>query len=110
MAIYTGRIMISGAHNCNQRVGYTDCSAVWNTIGLKNTAITVSGINAGDDLFLVLGNTSTTAPNFRTWINDDISTNIFAASPKQQPSLTPSIVIGATGVIALPLWVSWQGN
>jgi hypothetical protein len=109
-AIYKGAIMLSGAHNCAQRCGYTDCSAVWNSTGQKNTAISVSGINAGDDLFFVIANSSTTVPQFRSWVNDDISTNIFAASPKQQPSLTPSVVIGASGTTAIPLWVSWQGT
>ena len=110
LAIYTGKVMISGAHNCNLRAGYTDCSAVWNTTGQKNTAITTTGINAGDDLFLVISNSSTTQPAFRSWTNDDISTNVFNSANKIQPSLTPSFVAGTAGNSIISFWISWQGT
>lgn len=92
-------------------VGWTDVSATYNSLGQKTTTINVSSgqaINEGDDLWVLIGNSATTALQVRAQsIADDIQTGL-QASLATRPSLNVGngqayTIEGATTVAA---WVN----
>jgi hypothetical protein len=110
IAIYTGTPMIYG--NCPDltRKGWADVSAVYNSTGRKNTAINVSGINPGDNIWVVLGCTATTPFQVRGSLADDLQTGHFqtlAARPSTTPGPTAGTLAGAAVV---PAWLAIRFN
>lgn len=72
IGILTGTAALNGA-TVNMTVrGTTDISGVLGTAAYRTTAITTSGITAGDDLWIVLGKNATGAtPQYRSTANAD---------------------------------------
>lgn len=87
-------------------VGYADVSATYNSTGQKSTTINVSSgqaVNEGDDLWILVGNSATTALQIRAQSIADDTQAGFQASAAQRPSLivgTPTAftIEGATTV------------
>ena len=68
---------VMGTQQAWYRLGFADTSAVWNSTGLKSTTITVSGCRAGDDLYVVFGNSATSTAVFRgTQVADVNASNL----------------------------------
>jgi hypothetical protein len=110
IAVATGAPSI-GANPTLTVVGYADISAVANSTGIKTTTITVSGgqaINEGDDLWIIIGNkTTTTVAVVRAEsIADDLQAGFQAAVATTQPSAvvgTPTVYT-VEGATVLAMW------
>lgn len=110
VALATGAINVGGNPTLTV-VGYADVSASYNSTGLKSTTINVSvgqQINAGDDLWILIGNSATIAANVRAQSVADYLQVGVQASAAQRPSTivgTPTAftIEGATTVAA---WVA----
>ena len=68
---------VMGTQQAWYRLGYADTSAVWNSLGLKSTTISVPGCRAGDDLYVIFGINAVTTVQFRgTQVADVNSSNL----------------------------------
>lgn len=86
VAIATGAVVAGGNPSLTIR-GFTNVAAVINSTGQKTTSVTTSGVAAGDDIWIVIGNQATTAGVVRAQsIADDIQTGAQAARASQRPS------------------------
>jgi hypothetical protein len=109
VAVAKGTIVVGGNPSLTV-VGYTDVSATYNSTGQKSTTITVSAgqsINEGDDLWVLIGNSATTALQVRAAsIADDIQTGMQASAASR-----PSTIVGTPtsftieGATTVPAWV-----
>lgn len=92
-------------------VGYADVSATYNSTGQKKTTINVSSgqaVNEGDDLWVLIGNSATTALVVRGLsIADDIQAGVQASAASR-----PSTIVGTPtaftieGATTVPAWVA----
>lgn len=74
--------------------GFTDVSAVINSTGIKTTTVALSGIQPGDDLWVLLGNQATTAAQIRSTSNAD---NLSVGRCVESASgIRPSTMLGGT--------------
>lgn len=110
VAIAKGTINVGGNPTLTV-LGYADVSATFNSTGQKSTTVNVSSgqqVLEGDDLWVLIGNSATTAAVMRAQsIADDIQVGL-QASAAQRPSLivgnpTAYTIEGAT---TLAPWVS----
>ncbi len=97
-----------------KRVGFTNIAGVVNSGGIKNTAISVSGVNTGDILTVVFANQSAAGFNMRSLAVTDtspyytqFSSTVTVSSAR--PSLVPTGPF-VTGNIGSLLWILWQGT
>jgi hypothetical protein len=116
LAIYAGNYRNpDGGFMVNGRnVGTTDVSGIVNSLGVKNTAVSVSGIVPGDYIYAVFAVQATTALQLRSMgyaaaNNDYIQSTIAANIAGGRPSLV------STGpyINALPtqnIWFAWSGS
>jgi hypothetical protein len=110
IAIYTGTPTING--NCPDltRKGYLDVAAIYNSTGRKNNAIPVSGINAGDHIWVVMGAQATTMFQARGALADDIQSGMFQTLI-QRPSTYPGPGAGTLASAAVvPAWIAIRYN
>ena len=110
VAIAKGDINIGGNPTLTV-VGFADVSGTFNSTGQKSTTVNVSSgqtLNAGDNLWIIIGNSATTAAVMRApSIADDIQVG-------QQASVAsrPSTIVGTPtaftieGATTLPAWVA----
>lgn len=109
-AIYRGSPAIGTATSLT-RMGFVDIvSNFLSANGVRNILIPVSGINAGDDLWFVIGNSATTSAQVRAnTVPDDISAGFVLSATTSRPStnstLSPSIVTTGNYVR-----FTWQGD
>lgn len=94
-------------------VGYANVSGTYNSTGQKSTTINVSSgqaVNEGDDLWVIVGNSATTALVIRAQsIADDLQAG-FQASAAQRPSLIVGTPTSFTveGATTLAGWIVMQ--
>lgn len=109
VAIAKGSISLGGNPTLTV-VGYADVSASYNSTGQKSTTINVSSgqtLNAGDDLWVIIGNSATTALAVRAAsIADDLQVGMQASVASR-----PSTIVGTPtaftveGATTTPAWV-----
>ena len=108
VAIATGTPSPAGNPSLTRR-GFTDVAAVVNSLGQKSITVSVSGIAAGDDIWVVFGAQATTALVVRAGLADDLQlggqASIAATRPSTMASPTVFTIEGATA--ACP-WVGLQ--
>lgn len=95
IAIGTGQFTMSpaasGAPLLLTTRGYTDVSAVVNSLGVKTTTISLSGINPGDDLFFLSGNQASTPMALRSQAsNVNAGSGRVVSASSTQPSAMAS--------------------
>lgn len=108
VAIATGTPAPAGNPSLTRR-GLTDVAAVVNSLGQKSITVSVSGIAAGDDIWVVFGAQATTALAVRAGLADDLQiggqASVAATRPSTMASPTTFTIEGATA--ACP-WVGLQ--
>lgn len=108
VAIATGTPAPAGNPSLTRR-GFTDVSAVVNSLGQKSITVSVSGIAAGDDIWVVFGAQATTALAVRAGLADDLQlggqASVAATRPSTMATPTTFTIEGATA--ACP-WVGLQ--
>lgn len=68
---------MQGSQINTQRLGYADCSSVWNNTGISATTISLSDCYEGDDLYVTFSNTATTSVALTNgWVDDMNSANL----------------------------------
>lgn len=111
-AIYKGTPSL-GSTTTLTRCGFIDASAPWARNGVAPIAnyIPVTGINAGDDLWLVLGNSAVTSVSFRSnSVPDNISAGFFLTAGSSRPSLSSSLSSTTISTTATPPRITWMGD
>jgi len=76
IGVFTGTFVGNSAAILT-RVGFTDVSAIYNTTGIKRTAVTTTGILPGDDLWIAYGSQATTPFVLRGNVADDTQCGVF---------------------------------
>lgn len=67
IAVYKADLGLSvGSTRHLTRLGYTDCSSVWNTTGNKSTTVNLTNCIKGDDLYVVFSCNASVAAEFRS--------------------------------------------
>lgn len=88
LALFVGAFAWGGGATLT-RVGVTDTSAIFNSTGYKAVGITVSGLNFGDDMWLVNGDQATTTAKFRASMNGLGDGTWLARATTQPSTVTP---------------------
>lgn len=102
MAIYKGNFNI-GTNASITRCGYIDASTIWLKAGGSSSTslIPTTGINAGDDLWLVYGNSAATSVGFRsTGLLDYIGAGFIQTAGSLRPSLNATLSCTISTAIA----------
>ena len=110
LAVYKGTPSIGTATTIT-RLGFTDCSGIWNgPLVNKSTTVTLTGCNAGDDLWVVFSNSTTgTGTGLRAGLADDIGSGVYMTKAATRPS-TNATISGATVDSTTPmLYVLFNG-
>ncbi len=115
LAIYKGYPSIGASTVTLTRCGFKDANfstgqSGFTATGVKNSAVNVSGIYPGDDLWAVFGSV-TTGTNMAVIIGvaDDISAGfIRTVTGSVRPSTNSTITVTAQAATTIP-WVAWQG-
>jgi hypothetical protein len=108
VAIYRTKISIASATTVATFCGFADISATIGSTGQKITTIPVTGINQGDDLFVVFGSVHTGTYTLRAGLADDISAgNIGTATGSLRPSTNNTLTL-TTQANTTMIWVAWQ--
>jgi hypothetical protein len=115
MAIYSGFIkQAEGIGSLTGiRRGFTNVASVVNSLGIKSTAISVSGLTPGDLFQLVLSVQSGGALQLRSFGTTDSNAaqsnfSIINTVTGGRPSAVPSGPY-STGIVN-PIWIAWQGS
>jgi hypothetical protein len=115
LAVYTVGVMHSEAlgGKLDKRVGFTNLATIINSTGIKNTAVSVSGINPGERMYVVIAGQWTTAPAIRAVSYADGTATYHTAilpitGSGARPSLQSSSVAFGGGTNGA--WISWQGT
>jgi len=111
LAIYKGTPQI-GANTTATRVGYADMQALWlSQVNIyRFTGISVSNVQAGDDLWVVFAASAVTFPTFRTHnVADNIGAGFIGTLPAStRPSTSSSVTISPSTSVLQP-WIVWNG-
>jgi len=113
LAIYKGYPTIGSATTTNTitRCGFTDTSSVFNSTGLKNTSVNVTGVTINDDLWVVFANV-TSGTNMILWggITDETYNGfIGTVTGSLRPSTNSSLTITKQYTTFCPL-IAWQAS
>lgn len=104
-AIFRGSLVPNAGASLT-RLGFANVAAVVNSLGTKAVVVTLSGMAAGDELWLAIGAQATTMPVFRAMLADDVQSGVLQ-SAAVRPSLTtsPQATLLAAATLAPP-WCS----
>jgi hypothetical protein len=116
LAIYrVAQPMGVGTTQSLYRLGFTDTSSIWTSIGSKTTSVTVSNLKKGDDLYVVLASAvSTTQPAFYSGNAADPLSSVLSgnnsAGVASRPSLNEMYQTSTVSNTVGSIYVSWQGS
>lgn len=106
MAIYKG-VPVIGSGTTLTRAGFIDVSVVWTNITgqtIKNAAIPVTGVDAGDDIWLVVGNSASTSGQLRVFtVADNIGAGFIQTAGSSRPSLSSSLSTSVSTTLSQPI-------
>lgn len=113
IAIYSCANLPDAQNVLAYRAGTANIASVITSTGIKNTAISVSGINPAEALFLVIGVSATTPGAMRSqgWADDAGNTyfgNTVVSATNSRPSLLPTAQLTAGN--GLQIQIMWQGT
>jgi hypothetical protein len=109
IAIYTGKPTL-GTGTTLTRIAFLDTSTLWQGAGLKSSNFQVDGIEAGDDLWVVFGNSTTgTSVSIRTYnVVDDIGAGFLQTSASNRPSTNTTLTGTVVSATTCPAFF-WNG-
>lgn len=109
LAVYRGTLTSLAGTLTLARLGFTDTSAIWNSIGQKTTAVTLTGCAAGDHLWVIFGAAATTMPVFRGALADDLQSG-FLQTFASRPSTTSAPATTLGSATQVPVWADMIGT
>ena len=115
LAIYKGYPTIGSNTLTLTRCGFKDCNfstgqSGFAALGVKNSAVNVSGISQGDDLWAVFGNvTSGTNMAITAGIPDNIGAGFMRTATGSLRPSTNSTITFTSNTTSNAAWLSWQG-
>ncbi len=116
LAIYrVAQPMGIGTQQQHMRLGFTDTTGIWNTLGQKYTAVTLTGCKKGDDLYAVFGQVATTGALLRSANIADPLSSIHrlintTGGNTWRPSTTEQYVATAFSNSIAGVIIAWQGT
>ena len=116
LAIYrVAQPMGIGTQQQHMRLGFTDTSGIWNSLGQKYTSVTLTGCKKGDDLYAVFGHVATTGALFRSANIGDPLSSIHriintTGGATWRPSTTEQYVATSFSNSIAGVWIAWQGT
>jgi len=119
LAIYKVENRFSiGTQQVWRRLGFTNTnnafSSGWTSTGLKVTPVTLTGCQAGDDLYAIWAANATTTPTLRSGNLADVVTSILQVTTTTvanwRPSTSPLYQATSFGAAASAVWFQWQGT
>lgn len=107
VAIATGAPSAGGNPSLTRR-GFTDVATVVNSLGQKSVTVAVSGIAAGDDIWVLIGNQATTAVAVRAGLADDLQLGGQASAVVRPSTMGSPQAFTIEGATAACPWVGLQ--
>jgi hypothetical protein len=109
IAIYTGRPTL-GSGATLTRVSFVDTSQLWQGTGLRSTSFQVSGIECGDDLWVVLSNsTAGTSVSIRLFgVTEIIGAGFLQTAGSNRPSTNTTLTGTVSSSTSVPGFF-WNG-
>ena len=104
VAVYKGSVVVNGNASLT-RLGWTNVAATFNSTGIKKTTIALSGVVAGDDLWLCYGSSATTPFQLGGLLADRIQSGVVQTA-SVRPSTTASTATTLAAASLVPAWVS----
>jgi len=104
VAIAKGPV-VAGAGTNLTRLGFTDASAIMNSVGLKTVTVALTGAAVGDDIWVLIGNAATTLGVVRAQsIADDIQTGSQVAANVRPSTMASSTAFAVEAASTLAMW------
>lgn len=103
VAVFKGTPVLNGNASLT-RCGFTNVATTFNSLGVKKTTVSLSGLAAGDDIWACLGSQATTPYQVRGLFADELQTGV-VQSAAVRPSLAASPQ--ATTLVAAALVPAW---
>ena len=106
IGIATGDFLGGGSSPALTVRGTTDVAAIYDSTGLKTTTVTLTGITAGDDLWVGYGSKATTTRfKLRACLVDDILSGVMGGRGSQKPSTWSDGVTSIPSATIVPAWI-----
>lgn len=104
IAIFKGVPVLNGNASLS-RVGFADVTGTFNSTGIKKTTVALSGVSAGDDLWVAYGSQATTPFQLRGMLADNIQSGVFQTyAGRPSTAAIPQATVLA-GAAVVPAWV-----
>lgn len=105
VGIATGALTASRGNSSLTQRGSASVAATYNAVGEKATTISVSGVNAGDDLWLTFGSSATTPFQLRAGQPDRIRSGMFKSATARPSTLSATAFVTVANNVNVP-WVA----
>jgi len=90
--------------------GYTSVTTPFGSNGQKSIAVTVSGINVGDHLWVIIGAQATSMPQFAGRGSDFTRAGSMQIATARPSTWSPPQTFSASSTSVAPIAFSWQGT
>lgn len=103
LAVYKGTLSGFAGTITAVRLGVSDISGVVNSTGLKTVTVTLTGVAAGDDLWIAFGNSATVPASLRAGLEENLQSGVMQTHTTQ-PSTASSVATTLAGAAQVPAW------
>lgn len=102
VGIYKGASIVNAGAGSLTRLGTANFT---NSVALGTTTVTVSNVNAGDDLWLCIASSGNTPAQYRAGLADDLQTGLYQSIASTRPSTAAATL--TTAAAGATLAVPW---
>jgi hypothetical protein len=103
IGIFTGTPVVGGNPSLTRR-GFTNVAAVVNTTGLKTVTVALSGVSAGDDIWIAYGSQATTPFQARGTLADDLQSGVFCTFAGRISTMATPATATIAAATLVPAW------
>lgn len=107
-AVFKGPVVLGAAASLS-RVGYANIASLVTSTGQKTFTVTITGVAAGDDLWIAIGCQATTAMIVRAGLADDIQDGSYQTDATRPSLMTVPKTFTIAGATTAKPWWSGKG-
>lgn len=105
VGVFTGTPVLAGNPSLTRR-GFTNVATTFNSTGLKSTTVALTGVSAGDELWLAFGSQATTPFQVRGGLADDLQSGWYASVAGRISTLSVPVSVTLASATLVPPWCS----
>ncbi len=104
IGVFSGVFVPRTAASLTRR-GFTDVLSIYNSTGLKRTAVALSGISQGDPIWIAFGGSNGINFQLRGLLADDIQSGVFQSFAGRLSQLTSPVTATIESITEVPAWI-----